>query len=417
MKSILPVLILFITLTTLQSCLEDSCNEQRTFIQYTPVYMTKAQFRKNISPSDTRPLENPGKMYFYKQYLFINEMGKGIHIFDMSDDSNPVKLTFYDIPGNFDISAKDNIIYADNAIDLIAIDITDILQPKIVKRIEDYKGLYSTYDPSFYYVYSIKSNQTLTLDCTDNNFNRVSFIQKNNFNVDASFDPKSTVISASGTGVGGSFARFTVVDDFLYIAEDFHIKSYSVTNPANPELKSNNQLGWGIETIFPYKDKLFVGSNSGMFILDIATPEYPVLLSSFNHARACDPVIVHENTAYITLRNGTACQGFINQLDVVDITNIMEPKLIKSYPMTHPHGLSYSDGYIYLAEGKNGFKILNAKKENDIKTIGEVKNIHSYDMISIAKDRLFMIGDDGFYQYNVSDPAEPKLKSCIKINQ
>lgn len=38
-------------------------------------------------------------------------------------------------------------------------------------------------------------------------------------------------------------------------------------------------------------------------------------------------------------------------------------------------------------------------------------------MISIAKDRLFMIGDDGFYQYNVSDPAEPKLKSCIKINQ
>ncbi|MBL0101392.1 MAG: hypothetical protein IPP49_16265 [Saprospiraceae bacterium] len=122
--------------------------------------------------------------------------------------------------------------------------------------------------------------------------------------------------------MGGSFARFTVVDDFLYIAEDFHIKSYSVTNPANPELKSNNQLGWGIETIFPYKDKLFVGSNSGMFILDIATPEYPVLLSSFNHARACDPVIVHENTAYITLRNGTACQGFINQLDVVDITNI-----------------------------------------------------------------------------------------------
>ena len=55
-----------------QSCLKDRCTEQREFIQYTPVYMTKAQFRKNVEATVTRKLENPGKMYFYKQYLFTN---------------------------------------------------------------------------------------------------------------------------------------------------------------------------------------------------------------------------------------------------------------------------------------------------------------------------------------------------------
>ena len=61
-----------------QSCLKDSCTEKREFIQYTPVFMTKAQFRKNVESTVARKLENPGKMYFYKQYLFINEQGKMI---------------------------------------------------------------------------------------------------------------------------------------------------------------------------------------------------------------------------------------------------------------------------------------------------------------------------------------------------
>jgi hypothetical protein len=38
-------------------------------------------------------------------------------------------------------------------------------------------------------------------------------------------------------------------------------------------------------------------------------------------------------------------------------------------------------------------------------------------MISLTKDRLFMIGDDGFYQYNVTDPKNPKVVSTIKINE
>jgi hypothetical protein len=422
MKNVMFYCLIAGMLLSLQSCLEDTCTQQREFVQYDAVYLTKEQFRRDVAVESIRKLENPGKMYFYKQYLFINEQGKGIHVYDMTDETNPTKLSFYNIPGNFDIAIKDDILYADNVIDLIAVDIHDISMPTIVKRIEDHNNLYANYDPQLYYAYSVKSNKVQVLDCDNQNFNNEFFFMGDVVFFDSS-NAGSSVVNAtggnvsSGTGVGGSFARFTVVNDYLYTVSTQSLKSYLVSTPADPQFKAVNNLNWGVETIFPYDDKLFIGSNSGMYIFDNSNPSSPVLLSTFDHARACDPVVVSGNTAYVTLRNGTLCQGFINQLDVVDISNVLSPKLIKSYPMTNPHGLAYSNGKIYLAEGEFGFKVLDAKDPNKIEQLCNVTGMHSYDMISLSDTRLFMIGDDGFYQYNVSDPQNPRLVSSIKINE
>jgi len=47
------------------------------------------------------------------------------------------------------------------------------------------------------------------------------------------------------------------------------------------------------------------------------------------------------------LSSGSTCGGFTNQLDVLDIKNIKVPTLVKSYPLTNPHGLS-KDKTCYL---------------------------------------------------------------------
>jgi hypothetical protein len=418
----LTFLFLILPMLLLQSCLNDECTETRTFVQFTPVFLTKTQIRTDVKMESERKLENPGKMYFYNNFLFINDQGKGIHIYDLKDMANPSKIGFYGIPGNFDIAVKNNILYADNVMDLIALDISDVYAPKMVKRIEDYQNRYGNYDPPTYYAYSIKSDQTMVLDCADPNFGNNRFVLENGGMAFADAGaPTTSVINTnnfnSGTGIGGSFARFTVVNDYLYIVDHSTLKSYSVSNPQNPQLIHTNQLNWGIETIFPYKDKLFVGSNAGMYIFDNARPEAPVLLSVFEHARACDPVVVHGNTAYVTLRNGNECNGFINQLDIVDIENVLKPKLIKSYPKQNPHGLSVYDDRVYLAEGVHGFKVLDVKNPVNVKTLAEVKGNHSYDMISLSKEVLFMVGDDGFYLYDVQNDKSPKLISSIKIGQ
>ena len=56
------------------SCLKDICDETRIFIQYEPIYLNENEIRTDISTEAARTLNNPGKIYAYKEHLFINEL-------------------------------------------------------------------------------------------------------------------------------------------------------------------------------------------------------------------------------------------------------------------------------------------------------------------------------------------------------
>ena len=89
--------------------------------QYEPVIMDRADLEKSISLIEPQTIKEFGKIYIKDSLLFVNEKYEGIHILDNSDPSNPENLGFIVIPGNIDISISNNIIYADNAVDLVAI--------------------------------------------------------------------------------------------------------------------------------------------------------------------------------------------------------------------------------------------------------------------------------------------------------
>ncbi len=415
--SILKTLVIVFSFLCMYSCVQDSCTEHRTFVRYNPVSLSVDDFRRDVLFESSRPLKNPGKFYFFNNHIFINELGQGIHIYDITQKESPVNIGFYNIPGNFDIAIKGNTLYADNVIDLISLDISNIREPRLLHRELDYNKKYSHQLPTRIFAYNTKSQQTIVVNCEDENFRNDFFIRDGVFfaaeNNRANVFANNTTSNSNGTG--GSFARFTIVGNHLMTVDHSTLRTYDISNPNKIQSTHDVNLGWGIETIFPYKDKLFIGSNSGMFIFDNSIPGKPKHMSTFEHARACDPVVVNENTAYVTLRNGNLCQGFINQMDVIDISNLHSPKLIKTYPMIHPHGLSYSDNRVFLSEGVHGFKVLDVTKSNQIKTLHHIKGIHSYDMISLSKDLLFMVGDGGFYIYNVENKETPKLISQIKV--
>src|SRR5690606_11985836 len=112
--------------------------------------------------------------------------------------------------------------------------------------------------------------------------------------------------------------------------------------------------GWGIETIFPFDNKLFIGSTTGMHIYDIGNPASPEAMAVYNHVTACDPVIVNEKYAFVTLRSGNFCQPGTDLLEVIDIEDPYHPRLLKSYPMENPHGLGLSGDNLYVCEGNHG---------------------------------------------------------------
>ena len=101
---------------------------------YRPVYKNPEDISK-VEVQAAQSLSKPGKIYTFDRYLFINELGKGIHIIDNSDPKKPENLSFVSIVGNYDIAVKDHWLYADNFSNLLVIDIADPRSPKITKSI------------------------------------------------------------------------------------------------------------------------------------------------------------------------------------------------------------------------------------------------------------------------------------------
>ena len=121
--------------------------------------------------------------------------------------------------------------------------------------------------------------------------------------------------------------RFGVTSDYLYAVTSSHLNALDIHNPATPVFAGTTYVGWDIETIYPHGNHLFIGSMSGMYIYNTDNPLQPTETSFFIHANVCDPAIADQGFAYVTLRNGTQCAGYINELNVVNLgnTNINKP--------------------------------------------------------------------------------------------
>jgi hypothetical protein len=408
----------------ISSCTDD-CTQTQTYKTAVSIQIGQESLSSNIKLLAAQELKNPGKIYTYGNYLFINETKKGIHIIDNSNPESPKNLSFIQIPGVIDIAIKDQSLYADNYTDLVVLDISNISAIKEKSRLKNMftnglvDGLSWYFDPYSKiitdYEYKMVTRTTKT-NCGNNQgiwpVNRGGNLDYVAYN--SSGGTSGTVATTSGQG--GSMARFTIVDDYLYTATQQDLIVFNIKNSEKPDSINKIKLGWGVETIYPYQDKLFIGSNTGMYIYDNANREKPERLSVFQHVRACDPVVVEGNRAYVTLREGW-CGAAPNRLDVLDVTNLTNPFILKSYDMQNPHGLSILANTLTVCEGTFGLKSYNAANPMDLKLTQHIKDINAYDVIQLSTNHLLMIGKDGLYQYNNSDKSNLILLSKITINR
>lgn len=228
---------------------------------------------------------------------------------------------------------------------------------------------------------------------------------------------RSTDVSPNGqTGTGGSMARFAIMGNALYCVLPDKLQVYDISTPTEPVAKSPVTLSVGLETIFPYKDNLFIGANDGMYIFDNKQPESPSLLSHYTHVQSCDPVVVQGNFAYVTLRGGVNCRQFISAstLDVVNISDLRNPRLVHSQPMESPYGLGVDGTQLFVCEGNNGLKIFDITKPEQPVLKETLKEVKSFDVIPLNKT-LLVTGDGGFYQYSYQNAGKLELLSKISI--
>lgn len=423
------LLISGILLLLLSSCIQDKCEQSVTYITLVPEYISYEDFRSQpIASEAARELKAPGKMYFYNNFIFISELNEGIHIVDNSNPTNPQRVSFINVPGNRDIAVKGNMLYADSYVDLVIIDISDPQAVNQVGREQDvfpYDNWHNGFvgDPALGIVRNWNEEEVTEMVGCDVSFpSRGGVFFANDVLASSALDfgtpgAEGNFTNAANPGLGGSLARFAIVGTNLYAVTNQELINFGLANPANPAMNGRFNVGFGIETIFPHQDHLFIGSESGMFIYNISNPENPEYVSEFVHARNCDPVVVEDNRAYVTLRSGNGCPGTQNLLHVIDIANMASPRLITSHNFVNPHGLGIRNDVLFICDGEAGLKVYDAKDDWQIlnNEIAHYPNIQATDVIPLPNGILLMIGSDGFYQYDYSDVNNITLLSKIEV--
>lgn len=408
-------------IVAMSSCLKDTFTRTFKYTIYRPVYKTSDEVKANIKNAAPQPITSSGKMYILGNYVFLSELGKGIHIINNSNPASPVNEGYINIPGCEDMAAYGTTLYADCFTDMMVIDISN---PKNVVLKKTVSNIFP--DRQYVLGYRVDSGKVITewivKDTTVTEKVELGRLKEN-----LVFFDSQSCINCSGTsalynsggqtaGTGGSMARFAIQSQHLYTVTYNRLNVLGITAPQDPQWKKTVDLGWGIETIFPFKDKLFIGSATGMQIMSVTDPENPVKAGLFTHARVCDPVIADDNNAYVTLRNGTECGGFINQMDVLDVNNIFAPSLIKSYPFTNPHGLSKDGKWLFVCDGRDGLKVLDASSPTNIVLKQTIAMADTYDVISMNGVAI-VSAKDGLYQYDYRDINNIKLLSKIALQQ
>jgi len=420
LQRIFPLLLLAVLLS---SCLEERCESQLTYVAYEPVVVSPVDYRTDIEAEGPRgQICQPSGFYVYGQYLMVTDRNIGLHILDNSDPTSPRPLSFLPVAGAAGLAVRNDILYLNNYTDLVAFSLADPVNPTMLSRTEDVFEIYSVFTNELtvtgIVVDYVETEATRFVDCTNPNFGNDWFFVDNVFFgrpglrgdlvISAAFDASGGNESSGNfgnggeqVGIGGSLARFTIANGTLYAVDENQLKTFDLGNPAEPAFQGNIELDWGVETIFPSGDELYIGTNSGMHIYGIDDPLNPVRLSSMEHVRACDPVVVSGGLAYVTLRGGTFCGGFSNQLEIVDVRNPSSPQRLEIYPMEGPAGLSVADGKLFVCNPELSFRVYDL---DDDGMLGEQLTVdrelrNAMDVIALPwLDQLITIGSDGVNQ-------------------
>nr|WP_315150268.1 hypothetical protein [uncultured Flavobacterium sp.] len=379
-----------------------SCENEdyETYNVVTPVTMTLSELRSSVKILPPQKTINSGKIYVYEEFIFINDEEKGIHIIDNTVPTAPKKITFLKILGNTDIAVKDQMLFADSFTDLVVFDISNIrkiVEKNRLNNVFPHYTVYPTIDNNLpiYYDYQNSTSDKIIVDWNVKQEKR----KPQNYDMYQNGGVVNSFASSEGsvTGKGGSLARFMVVEDYLYVVDNQKINTFNIQNLSAPTKIKEQNVGWGIETIFNRNEYLYLGSTNGMYIYDIKSLENPVFVSRIAHINACDPVVVDEKYAYVTLRSGNLCGASESVLEIIDITNKKNPVKIKSYTLENPYGLGIKDQMLFICDGTAGLKVFNKTNVLDLKITNQF-NINTFDVIPLD-NKLLLVGQNTLFQY------------------
>ncbi len=148
MKTRYPLLALGILMLA-TSCYDGPRHRDMDVVGKKPVYASDLEWT-TISVKPAQPAKSIGKIVTYNQYIFLVDNGIGVHVLNNANPATPVKQAFIAIPMCTDIAIKDNLLYANNGVDMVILNISNPIQAQLIQRMEGVYNKSSEHSPATY---------------------------------------------------------------------------------------------------------------------------------------------------------------------------------------------------------------------------------------------------------------------------
>lgn len=401
-----------------------SCSDKykEEYVANTPIYMSYDELRDAVAFISPREMVKPGRIYFKGDTLFVVENYAGIHIFRVNDPANPERTGFLTIPGCTDLSVRNNILYANSYVDLVALDISTLSNIRETARKTEVFQYAIPATDNEHPLYGIDQTKGVVVGWE---IKRISKDLKLDsewyrypiYDAEVSGSPGSSS-GGDSFGTSGSMATFGLYDRYLYILNNyFQIDVFDVNSPNNIDKINSAPTQSVAETMFLHDAHLFLGTTTGVNVFDLKSPSSPQLKATYLHLTACDPVVIQDGYAYYTLRGGNACNNNINRLDILKLSaDYLTNELVATYGMKGPYGLGIDKNTLFVCDGDAGLKVYDVTDKTKVtdNMLASFPEINAYDVIP-RNGILFAVGQNGFSLYDYTDIKNIKELSSLRV--
>ena len=337
-------------------------------------------------PDPPRGLVSPVNMTVDNNRLFVSDRVTGLHVFNIADPVEPVFQMRIPLRSNHGTAVRGDIVYTNDGGSLLAIRVTGDSY-EVVKEIKR--------EPLFF------EGSAPPIDDGGSYFACACVTHQ-----------ASVTAPSAPAGGGSSFDTFAAIDDYLYYIDGGGLVTADISIPEDPQKLSRVYVG-DIETLYPTDQYLFIGGMRGMKILDRSDPAMPSVVGGVAHFRACDPVVVKDQIAFVTLRGGNQCGAAPDVLLCVDVADPYNPTVVGEKPMETPYGLAIDRTLLYVSSGKKGFELLDVGDPSDPVRVQAWQDRPTRDFVWQGS-LLYTLTFDGLLIFDVSNPKMPVLLSEIR---
>lgn len=423
-------LLISLLLPLLTAC-EEKISEMVTYHINEPIVMDASEFRNSVKVSKVpHQLTGYGKISYYNGFLYMSEPGKGIHIIDNQNPSIPQVVGYIELLGNADLTVRNDVLYADSYVDLVWFDVSDPATPVLKGRLEnafpdvlpmvenqiniDYRMCQKLQADNKIIVGWKEVERTEPVEDYWNNGGFWGWVRNGMFFSGEKFMDATVGTTSGGNSINGSMSRFILYQKYLYSVMNNQMQIFDLSGEKPVKATDDTYIGWNVETIFSYQEYMFMGTPTGMLIYSVEDPLKPVYLSSIQHVFGCDPVVVEDEIAYVTIHSGNNCGQNSNDLILIDVKDKKQPVEIKTYKMTHPKGLGIDTKLLFVCD--DGLKIFDASDPLKLSDnqLAHYPGIAGYDVIPFNKVAM-VIAEDGIHQYDYSTVSDIRKLSYLPV--